>query len=324
MRSSVARRIRPVADAQLGLITSAQLRELGVDLALPRREGWLRLADGLWCTTAEPDDEQLLVGLELYAPHAMASGALACRWHGVRHAPSDPGCRALVPHGTTLLGGPLLDLRQTRRMPDGVEHRQRTVAPPDRAVADAARWTPWLQDARAVVLAALADRRVERQSLVDELHAGQRRGSARLRRALDDWDRGARSAPEAEAADALLAVPGTRPAPPFYLNPELWLDGVLLGSPDGYVPGAWLGWEVDSEEHHGDDDDLDATLQRHQRFADAGFELLHVTPKRMRAAPSAWALDVVARAARRRGRRAPSGLVVVEKGPLLSAGTLAA
>lgn len=323
MRSAVARRVRPVLDGQLGVISSAQLREAGVDLEVPRREGWTRLAGGLWCVAEEPDDEQLLAALAVYAPGALASGPVGCRWWRLRHAPPDHAAHALVPHGTTLLGGPLLVLRQTRRMPDGVQHRGRQLAPVARCVADAARWTPRLQDARAVVLAGLADRRTTADALRAELAAGQRRGSLALRRALDDWHRGARSAPEAEAADALLHVPGGGP-PPFLLNPELWLDGVLLGSPDGWVPGAGLGWELDSREFHGAAEDLDDTLRRHQRFSDAGIELLHATPTRLRTAPARWATDVVQRSARRTGWRAPRGLVVVPVGPVLAPSAAAA
>lgn len=319
MRASVYRRLTPLVDAQLGVVTAAQLREAGIDHELPRREGWTRLAHGLWVATDAPSDEQLLVGLDLYAPGSLASGALACRWWGIRHAADLPGVDALVEHGTTLLGGPLVRLRQSRHLLDGVEHKGRTVAPTLRAIADAARWSPWLQDARAVVLAALADRRIDRVELGQEADRCPARRSTDLLRALDDWDRGARSAPEAEAADALLALAGAGPQS-FLLNPEVWVDGVLLGAPDGLVVDAGLAWEMDSVEFHGSSSSLDATLQRHQRFSDAGFELLHATPTRMRAARNAWAADVANRAASRMGTwRPPAGFVVVPKGPLLGA-----
>jgi hypothetical protein len=326
MRRSVDSRVRPVVDAQLGVITSAQLRELHVDLEVPRREGWLRLADGTWSVVDEPDDEQLLVALQLYAPGALASGALACRWHGIRYAPAAPGCDALAAHGRTLLGGPLLRLRQTRRMPVGVEVRHRSVAPVARAVADTARWTRSLRDARAVVLSALGDRRVVRDDLLEDLQDGPSRTARLLRRALDDWERGARSAPESEAADAVLALPDRWASPPFLLNPELWLDGAMLGSPDGWMPSAGLGWEIDSHEFHGGQTSLDSTLARHQRFDDAGLVLLHVTPSRLRAAPAVWAADVARRARARieQGCRPPSDLVVVPRGPALRPGHLAA
>lgn len=317
MRAAVLNRVRPLVDAQLGVVTAAQLRQAGVDQELARREGWIRLACGLWVVNEEPTDEQLLIALALYAPHALASGALACRWFGLRHAPAESGLHAVAPHGTTLLGGPLLRLHQSRHMPVGVEHSGRTLVPAVRAVADAARWTPRLQDARAVVLAALADRRVDVGELRADADRGDRRTAGALLRALTDWDRGARSAPEAEAADALLDLAG---APPFLLNPEVSLDGVLVGSPDGLVVDAGLGWEMDSVEYHGSGETLDATLQRHRRFADAGIELLHATPSRMRADRVAWAADVAQRARARFGSyQAPAGLLVAPKGPVLNA-----
>lgn len=139
MRATVLHQVQPLLDAQLGVVTTMQLRAAGVDHELPRRERWLRLAHGIWSSIDPPEDEQLLEGLRLYAPAAVPSGSLACRWYGLRHVPDVVGVDGLVPHGTTLLGGPSLRLRQTRRPAEGVVVRGRTVAPVDRAVADAAR-----------------------------------------------------------------------------------------------------------------------------------------------------------------------------------------
>lgn len=318
MRSSVARRVAPLLADQLGVITSGQLRAAGVDLEVPRREGWLRLAVGLW-VVGEPSDEQLLTALRLYAPGALASGALACRWQGLRYPPEQVGCHAVAPHGTTLLGGPWLTVHQTRHMPAAVLVRGHRLVPVARAVADAARWTTSSREARAVVLGALQQHRTTVAALEAERRAGALRSAARLDRALVDWHRGACSAPEAEAADAVLAL--ARRAPPFLLNPEVRLDGVLLGTPDGWIPSAGIGWEMDSVEHHGSRDDLDVTLLRHQRFADAGLLLQHVTPSRFRRDERAWARDVADRARARSsaGWRPPHGLVVVPRGPLLAA-----
>lgn len=325
MRRSVVARVQALTDAQLGTVTSAQLREAGLDAELPRREGWLRLADGTWAVHDDPTDEQLLAAAQLYAPGAVPSGALACRWWELRHAPDAAGLDALVQHGRTLLGGPLLRMKQTRRMPTGVEYAHQLVAGIPRSLADAARWSTQ-QDARAVVLAALADRRVSFAALRDEADAGPFRTGRRLATALTDWERGARSAPEAEAADALLALMGGGGALPFLLNPELWLHGRLIGSPDGYLVGTGLGWEMDSREFHGDLETLDQTLSRHQGFSDVALELLHTTPSRFRSNRAAWAADVARRARRRiaEGRGEPAGLVVVPKGPVLGLATAAA
>lgn len=321
MRTRTARRLADATVAQHGVITSPQLAELGLDLRLPRRERWPLLAPRTWATTGEVTDVQLLQAIDLYAgPDAVPSGALGCRRHGLRDVPIADG-DALVPHGRHLTGGGRLRLHQTRRLPDGVERDGWTVAPVARSVADAARWTSSLTDVRALVLAAVADGHVPLSALADELDAGPRQRSAHLARALVDAGRGARSAPEAEAADCLLATPGLAP---FLLNAQVWLDGELLGLPDGYLPELGLGWEVDSFRHHGGSAELDRTLSRHRRFADCGIELVHVVPAQLRRDPAGWAASVAERARRRRWR-APSGLVVVPGGPaLVPRGVLAA
>ena len=162
------------------------------------------------------------------------------------------------------------------------------------------------------MLAALADVFVQPPDLLAEADAGQAHGRALLRRALDDWHRGARSAPEAEAADALRGLPRSAGVPPFVLNPWLLVGGRLLGRPDGYVPGLGLGWEVDSLRHHGSSQNLADTLGRHDDFAGAGIELVHVVPAVLRRDPGAWARAFGARARLRaaQGGADPQGLVL--------------
>jgi hypothetical protein len=157
-----------------------------------------------------------------------------------------------------------------------------------------------------VVLAALSDGFVGEDELTRERSAGQRHGRGHLTTSLADWSRGARSAPEAEAADALAGVEGL---PPFVLNPRLVLHGRFLGMPDGYLPGRGIGWEVDSLRHHGSSADLAATLDRHRAFADAGVELVHVVPAVLRRDPRGWARGFSGRALR--AREDPPGLVVL-------------
>lgn len=209
-------------------------------------------------------------------------------------------------------------MHQSLEVPQPVLRQGWAVAPVPRAVTDVARWSGELRATRALVLAALADRRVTMPQLAAELARGQRRGSAVLRRTLDDWFSGARSAPEVEVAEALRALPEQRRLPSFLLNPRLSLGGRLLGAPDGYLPDVGIGWEVDSVRHHGSSDDLAATLARHQVFSDAGIELVHVVPTRFRRDPRGWAEGFAARAAAHaaRGRRPPAGLLVVPADPL--------
>jgi len=315
MRTATRARLQPLLSEQDGVLTSAQLADLGIDPELPRRAGWTALAPRVWCTTGDPpSDEQLLEGLRLHTgPDTVPSGALACRRLGLRDVPDRAVADVLVTHGRRLTSGGLTVVHQSERMPDAIRRGGWQLAPASRAVADAVRWSGGLRPARALVLAALADQFVVTGDLERELAAGQRRGSAALAHALDDWRQGARSAPEAEVADALRALPRSTRLPPFLLNPILSLHGRLIGTPDGYLPELALGWEVDSLRHHGSSDDLAATLARHQAFADAGVELVHVVPTAFRRDRRGWARTFTARAARHaaQGRRAPAGLVVL-------------
>ncbi len=80
-----------------------------------------------------------------------------------------------------------------------------------------------------------------------------------------------------------------------------------------------VGGEMDSKEVHGDADALDDTLVRHATFTGAGLSLVHVTPNRYRANPTAFHDRLLAAVAdrQRRGLGEPDGLVVTPRGPLL-------
>lgn len=99
------------------------------------------------------------------------------------------------------------------------------------------------------------------------------------------------------------------------LNRAVWLDGTLLGLPDGWFPGLGLGWEVDSVRHHGGSGAPQATLDRHAGFAAHGLELVHVTPVRLRADPSAFASRLAAAVASRGelGVQEPAGRQLLER-----------
>ena len=106
----------------------------------------------------------------------------------------------------------------------------------------------------------------------------------------------------------------------IWVNPELHVDGVVVGSPDVYVRGAGVGGELDSDERHGPRELLDMTLRRDRRFTRAGLLLEHVIPRRFRSDPAGYVYLLLATAPDRRagpGPAEPSGLPVVPRGPLL-------
>jgi hypothetical protein len=182
------------------------------------------------------------------------------------------------------------------------------LAPIERAVVDAARWLPDLRDVRGVVLGAVAERWVTPAELAAVLSGGRRNGSGLTRRAVQDAERGCASPPEAELVDALVGR-----GVPFYVNPELWLGGVLLGRPDVWLVGRGVGGEVESREWHESRGRAESTYDRHERFAAAGVALVHLSVRRIR-------YDV-REAASYLLSRAPlperSQLRVVPRGPLL-------
>lgn len=306
MRARNRSRLEPLLD--LPVVDGAQLRQAGLQARALRRAGWLELAPRVWAPT--PDDDRLLAAAQRYAgDDAVPTGPFACRRHRLRDVPDVVGLDVLVPHGRHLRATDWVRPRQTSRLPTAVRRGDVTVAPVARALVDTGRWCDDLAAVRAVVLGAVADGRVDARDLEHEVLAGRRPGRDLVLRAVEDARRGARSAPEAEAADAVAAALDV----PFLLNPRLALDGRFLGMPDGYLPGLGIGWEVDSRRHHGSSTDLAATLRRHQDFSLAGVELEHVVPAVLRRDPAAWGRAFAATVRRRQASGAgdPPGLLVV-------------
>ncbi len=297
------------------LLTRRAVKDAGLNPGLldraVRAGAAVRLAPSTVLLTAVPDDGQLIAAARVHAgDDLVVTGLVACRLLGLVDAPDDGTVDVLVPAGRRRVSTGYVRVHPTIRPPlfwtqaSGVR-----VADPHRAVVDAARRLPRLQDVRALVLASLCRRWCGLDRLRAELEAGPRNGTALCRRALRDWEAGAWSAPEAEVADVAR---DDRRLPPLLLNPTLLLGGIVLGQPDGWFLGLGLGWEVDSRRFHADDDRFDATLARHDRFGAHGLQLLHVTPRRARQLGTSYA-DVLAAAVvarRRAGQPEPPDLLV--------------
>jgi hypothetical protein len=321
MRPHAARALAQVLLAQHDVIACWQLTAARCDRELATREvaagRWQRPAPGVYYAFAgEPTLLQQAWCAQLVGgPKCVVSGALACHLLGIADAPGT-GAVLLVAADCQRKGWPGYVTRRTSRLPQPIDREGLRLAAPVRAVIDATRQVSDLRDARALVCAAINGKHTTYDELVAERRAEYSRGLRLLGHALDDWAAGARSAPEAEMADALrIEVAGGR-MPPFLLNPEVYAGAVLLGSLDVYVPGCSLGAENDSVRHHGSSDALDATLVRHKTITHHGIELEHVTPTRFRRNPSAWAAMFAALADERRGLGDPPGLRIEPVGPL--------
>lgn len=320
----VAESVTPQASGRA--ITRASLRSAGqsdrtADRRVGRHELW-RAAPSVYLPVQPDLAQRIDAALAHAGPTSVITGWTACLLHGMRYVPEVRAVPVLVAHGRVLVSTPFVQVHGVERRPRWRENEHGwRIAHPVRAVADAARATPDLQSVRALVLAALHEKRVTQEALRRELLEGPRRGSRHLRHALTDAWRGASSSPEAEMADWAVRQAGRGPLGVILLNPDVFADGVFLGRPDGLVRDAWVGWECNSVEHHGEDEDLDATEERSDRFSARGVELLGTSPRRFRRDPQKWLDTLVATVSTRAGRElgTPKGLTVVARGPLLPA-----
>jgi hypothetical protein len=235
-----------VAERQAGLLHYDQLTEHGVTRSQLRgRLGteWRLVLPRVVFTALGPlDDRQRLVAALLYAgPDAMITGAAAARWHGIATA-TQPPVAVEVPHSRRPRAGGLLDIRRTLRPdPHPWERPPLMLVSRQRAVAVAARDCRTDRDAAAVVLEAVERRLVRLDDLRNELEAGPRAGSARLRRAVEAAELGAWSVPEADLA---ASVRTSRALPAMWANPALRVGDVRLPTPDGWFDDVGLCVQV--------------------------------------------------------------------------------
>lgn len=329
MHPETAAVVAVLASSRLGVVSRQALVRAGLDDDLPTREvvarRWQRLLPGIFLTQSGPVSFlQKCFAAQLHAGRRAAiTGRAGCALHELQLSASPPEVVDLrVPVDSQRASVRWLRIVRSRhagtalRRVDGLQ-----VAPLDQCVADAARTGDGVRDTRAFVMGAAADRRVDLDAVRSFLQPRDPR-TVDARRALDDYAIGARSAPEAEVADEFGEAARRRLLPPFLLNPWLFVGGELLGSPDAWFVGLGLGNEVDSREVHGTEDQLDATLLRHERFDAHDLELNHISPTRFRQNPPALVRRIAELVVVRRRLVVPepAGLRVVPRGPLLPLG----
>jgi len=324
--------LAPLGAQCAGVITHAQVIAAGVDPSLPSREvaaaRWRELAPGVYLPAASPPSlRQLAHAALLHAgPTGVITGRLGCALRGVPGIDAGTGAATvLVPHRVRRVSTQTVRVVRSRRELDWQVLRVEgqadlRVAPRERCVADAVREEKNLAEARALASRALRDRELDWAEVASQ--AGRPGpGAHHLSRVVRDIADGVRSPAEGDLHDALLPACRRGRLPAYLLNPDVYLDGVLLGSPDAWFVGLGLGDEQDSREWHGTADGLGATLTRHERFRQAGLLLHHTTPARFRSDREAHIRSLQQRVIERRGLAVPEppGLVVLGRGPLLPA-----
>jgi hypothetical protein len=305
-RSPHADAVRRTADAQSGLITAAQLADIGVHSATASRRSlggmWTRVLPGVHLVDGgQPSRQQRELAALLYAgEHSTLTGYTGLRHYGIRAVrlqevsddlPERPEpVHVLIPHEVRRLSTGYVRIERTHRLPlEPVRRHGLPLASLPRAVGDAARRSRRAADVEALVTEVVQRGLVTIAELDAELAAGSRRGSALFRDAVRAVAGGARSAPEADLA-RLLESAGI---PNVLYNATLVTGtGILVATCDAWLDDVGLAIEVDSVAHHASPDGFGRTLRRNTRYAAAGVLVVSVLPADLRDRPNGVLHDI--------------------------------
>ncbi|MGH3154115.1 MAG: hypothetical protein ACRDOB_25780 [Streptosporangiaceae bacterium] len=262
---------------------------------------WQRLLPGVFlAVTGTPTSEQRNIAALLYAgAGSLLTGSAALRLWDVR-APYTSTVDVLIPESKQRKSAAFVRVHPTLRMPKEVfTAGPLRIVPVARAVGDATRSLASLADVRALVAAAVQQRKCTPEMLAAELEAGPVQRSALLRIAVADVCTGIRSSPEADLKDLIRRAK----LPPPQFNPRLYADDVFLASPDAWWNDAGLAAEADSQEYHLSPQDHERTLARDARMRAHGINVLHFTPRQIRTQPAYVVATIKAALAAARFRR---------------------
>jgi len=237
--------------------------------------------------TGRLTDEQREVAAQLFCgPDAQLTGPGALRAHGLRYGPADDRVHMLVPHTRRVSSSGFVVVHRTRRVAaDPITRGIVRITEAARAVDDTALMCSDFRSVRGFVAESVQSGQATITDLTRELEEGPRKGSALLRRALEEVADGVRSAPEAQLREI---VETTSALPTARWNPALVApSGLRLPTPDGWIDEVGIALEVDSREYHTAPDDWARTLRRHNVLAAHGALVLHFTPQEIYAAPEA-------------------------------------
>ena len=239
---------------------------------------------------AEPSRRQLVEAALLYAgPGALLTGLEACRIHGLKQVPAQPGVHLLTPADRKVHGSDYVTIERTTRLPEAVHRDGLPLAPLARAVLDACRRLKEHDPVGALIADAVQRGRLRPSWLLHELELGSKRGTAVARAVLKDVVGGARSVAEIDAK----RVWERTGLPPLEWNVGLYDPrGRYVATPDGWADDVGLAWEIDSFEYHFRRDDYARTVERNARYATAGVLLVQSLPTRLRQEPDRVAADL--------------------------------
>jgi len=266
---------------------------------------WQRLLPGTYLALTGPvsADQRDLAALLYAGPVSVITGRAALRGLGIT-SKQPATVDVLIPDDHVRQSKGFAVVRRTVRMPElWVAEGERRYALAARAVGDAARVAGSLAEARAIVAGAVQKRRCSVDLLIAELAAGPRNGSRLFRIALSEVADGVLSVAEADLRELILRAGLPRPV---FNAPVRREDGSVIAVVDAWWAEARVAGEVDSREWHLSPADWERTMRRHNELARCGVQVLHFSPRQIRAEPRA-VVAAIAGALAQRGNRARAG-----------------
>ena len=221
--------------------------------------------------------------LRYAGPDAVVTGVAACRLHGLTHLPDDPRVLVLVDHTRRRASAGFVVVERTRRLPPPHVRAELPLAPPTRAVLDAARRMRDLDAIRALLAEALQERLTTVSRLREELEAGSGRGTRLVRVVLEEVGDGIRSAAEAWARTIAREMQRDEGFPVVRWNPRLFTrDGLPVPTPDAWVDEVALAWEIQSRTYHLSAADQERTLRAKAALMAHGVVVVESTPRQLK------------------------------------------
>ncbi|MEU7526561.1 hypothetical protein AB0A74_12565 [Saccharothrix sp. NPDC042600] len=175
----------------MDVIKTSDLKAAGmprykIDLRCRPGGPWQRVMPGVLLLGAAPPTraERVRAALAYAGPEAVLTGVDALHAQGFPELPLPPRVHVLQPAGRRRSGDHHVLLERTTRLPRPVVKDGLPLAPPVRAVLDAARAEPHPARTRALLAAVLRSGVCTTPALLAELDAGSTRGTATPRAVL--------------------------------------------------------------------------------------------------------------------------------------------
>lgn len=260
-----------------------ELEKLGVSQSTSYRRAradgpWTRLLPGIVLVAPGPPTPHDLITAALLraGPSAMITGMHGARIHGLATPDESAPIHVLIPHGKKIQGSDQIKFERTTRLPSPVVKNEIPLAPPVRAVMDAARsWQPRESTEALLIEAIQRTPGCSPRALKEEMDRGTRRGTGLPRDILRAMTADLRSPAELQAFK--LIKRSDLPAPSW--NVSLFnAAGHYIGIPDAWFDDVALAVEIDSFAYHFSKADYAATTKRNTRYAANGISVVQILP----------------------------------------------